>query len=306
MNDLIRPALYESFHRIWPVAVPPGLPAAARGLRGARSPGPSPGTSSARSARAATSWPRTAPCPGSIAAPCSPSSRPGPTAWSWPPTTTPAPAPPRSSSMGRRPGWSAAARPTTTCSRRSSTRWPRPEPRDDATCIDRGTDLPPNPPPARREGFAGWLRAEFSTPSAPLRREGLGAVRAGLDRRDRAWPDARSCPRPRPSPRRPAPSLRPAAEDAAWRLWDAADYLVRTGQAAQAVPYLKQFLAEPTRTTTTLIAIRDRYGAGVVPPPGRRPETRPFAQPVLERAARRRRAPERDPARPDRAVHRRP
>jgi diaminopimelate decarboxylase len=27
MNDLIRPALYESFHRIWPVAVPVGFPA---------------------------------------------------------------------------------------------------------------------------------------------------------------------------------------------------------------------------------------------------------------------------------------
>ncbi|MFO0891368.1 MAG: diaminopimelate decarboxylase [Isosphaeraceae bacterium] len=27
MNDLIRPALYESFHRIWPVAVPAGSPA---------------------------------------------------------------------------------------------------------------------------------------------------------------------------------------------------------------------------------------------------------------------------------------
>ncbi len=27
MNDLIRPALYESFHRIWPVDVPKGLPA---------------------------------------------------------------------------------------------------------------------------------------------------------------------------------------------------------------------------------------------------------------------------------------
>jgi diaminopimelate decarboxylase len=27
MNDLIRPALYESFHRIWPVSVPFGLPA---------------------------------------------------------------------------------------------------------------------------------------------------------------------------------------------------------------------------------------------------------------------------------------
>jgi diaminopimelate decarboxylase len=28
MNDLIRPALYESFHRIWPVVVPAGLPSA--------------------------------------------------------------------------------------------------------------------------------------------------------------------------------------------------------------------------------------------------------------------------------------
>jgi diaminopimelate decarboxylase len=28
MNDLIRPALYESFHRIWPVAVPTGMPSA--------------------------------------------------------------------------------------------------------------------------------------------------------------------------------------------------------------------------------------------------------------------------------------
>jgi diaminopimelate decarboxylase len=27
MNDLIRPSLYESFHRIWPVTVPAGLPA---------------------------------------------------------------------------------------------------------------------------------------------------------------------------------------------------------------------------------------------------------------------------------------
>jgi diaminopimelate decarboxylase len=26
MNDLIRPTLYDSFHRIWPVAPPPGLP----------------------------------------------------------------------------------------------------------------------------------------------------------------------------------------------------------------------------------------------------------------------------------------
>ena len=35
MNDLIRPALYESFHRIWPVDVPPGLPAPPEDYEGA-------------------------------------------------------------------------------------------------------------------------------------------------------------------------------------------------------------------------------------------------------------------------------
>ena len=72
-----------------------------------RSPAPSPGTSSARSARAATSWPRTAPCPSLTAATCSPSSRPAPTAWSWPPTTTPAPA--RGGARARQDGPARAA-----------------------------------------------------------------------------------------------------------------------------------------------------------------------------------------------------
>ncbi len=35
MNDLIRPALYESFHRIWPVAVPLGFPAPPSDYEGA-------------------------------------------------------------------------------------------------------------------------------------------------------------------------------------------------------------------------------------------------------------------------------
>ena len=73
MNDLIRPALYESFHRIWPVDVPAGFPSPPLGLRGGDRRGPSPGTWSARSARAATSWPRTEPCRPSTGAPCSPS-----------------------------------------------------------------------------------------------------------------------------------------------------------------------------------------------------------------------------------------
>ena len=70
MNDLIRPALYESYHRIWPVALAPGVPPRRRTPSPPPpSPGSSPGTSSARCVRAATSWRRTAPCPGSTREP---------------------------------------------------------------------------------------------------------------------------------------------------------------------------------------------------------------------------------------------
>ena len=69
MNDLIRPALYESYHRIWPARPARRGSPPPEDAEYARRPGPSPGTSSARSARAATSWPRTAPCPGSTQAP---------------------------------------------------------------------------------------------------------------------------------------------------------------------------------------------------------------------------------------------
>lgn len=44
-------------------------------------------------------------------------------------------------------------------------------------------------------------------------------------------------------------------------LWDAVDYLVRSGQAKLAVPYLEAFVnAEPD--DATLVALRDRYGLG--------------------------------------------
>ena len=33
MNDLIRPALYESFHRIWPVVIPAGIAVGSRRQR---------------------------------------------------------------------------------------------------------------------------------------------------------------------------------------------------------------------------------------------------------------------------------
>ena len=69
-------------------------------------------------------------------------------------------------------------------------------------------------------------------------------------------------------------------------LWDAADYLVRTGQASKAVPYLDKFLkSQPD--DATLLAIRDRYGPGSILRLDDDPETRPFAQPLVDDAGRR-------------------
>jgi diaminopimelate decarboxylase len=88
MNDLICPVLYESFYRIWPVVFPRGYRRLPMTLR-PRSRGPSLGTSSGQSARAATFSPRTAFYRDSIAVRFSPSSPPAPTTWLWPPTPTP-------------------------------------------------------------------------------------------------------------------------------------------------------------------------------------------------------------------------
>ena len=66
--------------------------------------------------------------------------------------------------------------------------------------------------------------------------------------------------------------------------WDAADYLVRTGQAAQAVPYLNSFLkANPD--DATLLEIRDRHGVGSILRLEDDPATRPFARPIADRLA---------------------
>src|SRR4051812_9004919 len=67
-------------------------------------------------------------------------------------------------------------------------------------------------------------------------------------------------------------------------LWDAADYLVRTGQAAKAVPYLNKFVASQP-DDDTLLAIRDRYGVGSVLRLDDYPETRPIAKAVVDMLA---------------------
>lgn len=83
--------------------------------------------------------------------------------------------------------------------------------------------------------------------------------------------------------------------------WDAADYLVRTGQARLAVPYLNAFLkANPS--DADLLRIRERYGVGSVLRLDEHPETRAIARPVLDliNAAVKRNAT--DPARIERFI----
>ncbi len=63
--------------------------------------------------------------------------------------------------------------------------------------------------------------------------------------------------------------------------WDAADYLVRTGQARLAVPYINAFL-QGSPDDATLLAIRDKYGVGSALRLQDDPATRPLAKQVLD------------------------
>ncbi len=64
--------------------------------------------------------------------------------------------------------------------------------------------------------------------------------------------------------------------------WDAADYLVRSGQPKVAAPYVDAFLkANPD--DNTLLQIRDQFGVGSILRLAEDPATAPFAQPVLDR-----------------------
>ena len=67
-------------------------------------------------------------------------------------------------------------------------------------------------------------------------------------------------------------------------LWDAIDYLMRTGQGSQAVPYLKKF-SESTIDDVTLLNLRDRYGPGSFLRLQDHQETRPFAEPLVNKLA---------------------
>jgi hypothetical protein len=79
-------------------------------------------------------------------------------------------------------------------------------------------------------------------------------------------------------------------------LWDAADYLVRTGQATAAAPYLRKFAAA-NPDDETLLQIRDRYGARSFLRLQDSPATRALAEPLVARLVE---ASHRHATRPDR------
>ncbi len=67
-------------------------------------------------------------------------------------------------------------------------------------------------------------------------------------------------------------------------LWDAADYLMRTGQPEQAVPYLNKFL-KSNPDDATLMGIRDKYGVGTILRLQDNPATRSLAEPLASKLA---------------------
>lgn len=78
--------------------------------------------------------------------------------------------------------------------------------------------------------------------------------------------------------------------------WDAADYLVRSGQAEQALPYLKKFIAGKP-DDATLLKVRDIYGGRSILRLQDDPATRALAEPILEMLAKATRRHATDPAR---------
>src|SRR5262249_56601976 len=91
-----------------------------------------------------------------------------------------------------------------------------------------------------------------------------------------------SCPAPSARAQVPGPEVFAKEPTTPLELWDAADYLVRTGQASLAAPYLKKFMAS-NPDDETLMKIRDRYGAGSILRLQDDPATRDLAAPLVDK-----------------------
>jgi CheY-like chemotaxis protein len=107
---------------------------------------------------------------------------------------------------------------------------------------------------------------------------------------------AAAAPSPAPPTAPPPAPLYTRDPTTPLELWDAADYLIRTGQAEQAVPYLNKFIqAKPD--DATLIKLRDQYGARSLLRLQDHAATRPLVEPMTAMLAA---ATRRNATRPDR------
>ena len=96
----------------------------------------------------------------------------------------------------------------------------------------------------------------------------------------------------------PGPESFAKAPETPQEYWDAIDYLLRTGQGAQAVPYLDAFL-QSNPSDDVLVKIRDSYGVGSFLRLDDDPATRPYTERLVTLMAAASQRQARDPARLD-------
>ena len=118
---------------------------------------------------------------------------------------------------------------------------------------------------------------------------GGGGVAPTIRRSEiRSVPGSASQPRPRsrfPQVVPPGPESFAVPPKTPLEFWDAGDYLVRSDQAAAAVPYFTQFL-KSNPDDATLVEVRDTYGIGSILRLQDNPATQGLALQLLERLKR--------------------
>jgi hypothetical protein len=127
-----------------------------------------------------------------------------------------------------------------------------------------------------RFGLASLMRLEENPATRPFAQPVAEAFAAAARRQAAKNPSMASQP--------PGPELFAKEPKTPIELWEAADYLIRTGQAQKAVPYLEKFQrSQPD--DATLVAVRERYGPGSFLRLDSDPVTRPFAKPLIDALA---------------------
>ena len=124
-----------------------------------------------------------------------------------------------------------------------------------------------------RFGSASLMRLEESPATRPFAQPVFEAFAAAARRQAAKNPPVIS--------QVPGPELFAKEPKTPIELWEAADYLIRTGQPQKAVPYLEKFQNGPP-DDATLVAVRERYGPGSFLRLDDDPLTRPFAKPMVD------------------------